>query len=449
MKKFFMLAVLLFQSVCVFCASVTIYNDNFALVKDTKNFNIKKGLQKIEIDDVASKIDPTSVLPKFVSDSDKITILEQNYDFDLVSSGKLLQKYIGSDISIEKYLPNSNKEKISGQLLSIQGGTIVKTKDDKIVINPEGEIILPKVPEGLMLKPTLSWLIDSKVSGKKDLELTYKTTGFYWVADYVAVLDKNDKKIDLTAWVTINNTSGATYNNVKLKLVAGDVNTVKEVSGSSRLMLAKNAVMAEDSATGFQEKSFFEYHIYDLSRTTNLKDNEKKQIEFTSAQNIPVEKKYVYESNKNDKVVIKLELKNNKQSMLGIPLPKGKVRVFKNDGSSLEFVGEDKIDHTPENENVSLILGNAFDITAKKVKTNMTSNSSSKQSEESFEITLKNAKSESVKINVIENFYGWTTWKITNSSLKYTKQNSNEICFVVEVPAKSEKKITYKVKYSW
>jgi len=264
------------------------------------------------------------------------------------------------------------------------------------------------------------------------------------------VLDKDDKYIDLNAWVTINNTSGATYNNAKLKLVAGDVNTVRDNVNVSRVMLAKNANMAEDTyAGGFQEKSFFEYHIYDLSRTTNLKDNEKKQIEFTSAQNISVEKKYVYESNKNDKVVIKLELKNNKQSKLGIPLPKGKVRVFKNDGDSLEFVGEDKIDHTPENENISLVLGNAFDITAQKIRTNMSTNSSAKQAEESFEFTLKNAKSESVKVNIIECFYNWTNWKITDSSLKYIKKNSKEICFVAEIPAKSEKKVTYRVKYSW
>jgi hypothetical protein len=206
--------------------------------------------------------------------------------------------------------------------------------------------------------------------------------------------------------------------------------------------------MSEDSAKNFQEKSFFEYHVYDLSRTTNLKNNEKKQIEFVSVQNIPIEKKYVYESDKNDKKVsIKLGLKNNKQSKLGIPLPKGKIRVFKNDGDSLEFVGEDKINHTSENEDISLTLGKAFDITAKKERTNKTSGSSS--AEETFEITLKNAKSESVKVNVIESFYSWTNWKITSSSLKYTKKNSNQICFIVEIPAKSEKKVSYKVKYSW
>jgi hypothetical protein len=433
----------------VYSASVTIYNDNFALVKDTKEVNVKNGQQMIEIDDVSAKIDPTSVLPKFLSDSNNITILEQNYDFDLVNSSKLLQKYIGKDITVERYLPNSQKEKISGKLLSVQGGTIIKTNNDKIVINPEGEISLPKMPEGLMLKPTLSWLINSKVSGKKKLELTYKTTGFSWVADYVAVLDKDDKKIDLNAWVTINNTSGATYKDAKLKLVAGDVNTVKEQRNTRTLMMAKSAVMndAVEEASGFQEQSFFEYHIYKLQRKANLKDNEKKQIEFTAAQNVPVEKKYTYQNSKNNKVEISLKFKNNKNSNLGIPLPKGKVRVFKSDGDSIEFVGEDMIDHTPENKDMKLTIGNAFDVTAERKMLSSSSSNSGKQSEESYEITLKNAKSEAVKVDVIEKFY--SNWKIISNSQKFEKKDANTIVFEVDVPAKSEKKVTYKVKYSW
>ncbi|MCR4663322.1 MAG: DUF4139 domain-containing protein [Endomicrobiaceae bacterium] len=451
MKKIFVLSVLMSVSSFIYAASVTIYNDNFALIKDTKEVYVKNGQQTIEINDVSAKIDPTSVLPKFLSDSDKITILEQNYDFDLVSSSKLLLKYIGNDIIVERYLPNSQKEKISGKLLSIQGGTIIKTNNDKIVINPEGEISLPKMPEGLMLKPTLSWLINSKVSGKKKLELTYKTTGFSWVADYVAVLDKDDKNIDLNAWVTINNTSGATYKDAKLKLVAGDVNTVKETKNTRTLMMAKSAVMndAVEETGGFQEQSFFEYHIYKLQRKANLKDNEKKQIEFTSAQKVPVEKKYTYQSSKNNKVEISLKFKNNKTSNLGIPLPKGKVRVFKSDGDSIEFVGEDMIDHTPENKDMRLTLGNAFDVTAEKKMTNSSRNNSAKQSEESYEIVLKNAKDEAVKVDVIETFYGWSNWKIVSNSQKFDKKDSNTIIFEADIPAKSEKKITYKVKYSW
>lgn len=452
MKKLFVLFFLAIQPAFVYSAAVTIYNDNFALVRDTKDVDVKVGAQTIEVDDVSAKIDPTSVLPKFLSDANNITILEQNYDFDLVNSSKLLQKYIGKDITVERYLPNSQKEKISGKLLSVQGGTIIKTNNDKIVINPNGEISLPKMPDGLMLKPTLSWLINSKVAGKKKLELTYKTTGFSWVADYVAVLNKDDKNIDLNAWVTINNTSGATYKDAKLKLVAGDVNTVKEQRSTRNLMVAKATAMEEacyDEAGGFQEQAFFEYHIYKLQRKATLKDNEKKQIEFTAAQNIPVEKKFTYQSSKNNKVEISLKFKNNKASNLGIPLPKGKVRVFKSDGDSIEFVGEDQIDHTPENKDMRLTLGNAFDVTAEKKMTNSSRNNSAKQSEETYEIVLKNAKDEAVKVDVIETFYGWSNWKIVSNSHKFEKKDSNSIVFEVSVPAKSETKVTYRVKNSW
>lgn len=451
MKKLFFVAFLFFCPVFGYSASVTIYNNDFALVRDVKEFNVYEGSQKIEVSDVASKIDPTSVLPKFLSDADKIFIREQNYDFDLVSGNKLLQKYIGREITVERQLPNSKKEQISGTLLAVNGGIILQTKDgqnEKIIINPQGEISLSGMPEGLMLKPTISWLINSKVFGMKKMELSYKTSGFSWNADYVAVLDKKDKSMDLNAWVTINNTSGATYKDASLKLVAGDVNTVKETV-APKLMMAKNMAVAEDSVSSFEENSFFEYHIYTLAGTTDLKDNEKKQIELTSAQKIPVEKKYVFKGNYGKKVEVSLSLKNDKNSKLGIPLPKGKVRVFKNDGNALEFVGEDRIDHTPENGDIVLKLGNAFDVTGERTRKNLVRNNNSKTLEETYEIKIKNSKQETVKVEVVENLNGYSSWKILSSSQKYTKKDSNTIIFEVEVPAKSEKTVEYKVKYSW
>lgn len=446
MKKIFFAALLLLCPVFAYAVSVTVYNNDFALVRDVKEFDVYEGSQKIEFTDVAAKIDPTSVLPKFLSDADKIFILEQNYDYDLVNSNKLLQKYIGKDITIERQNSNSKKEQISGTLLAVNGGIILKTNNDKIIVNPAGEISLPGLPDGLMLKPTISWLVDSKVFGTKEMELSYKTSGFSWNADYVAVLDKNDGKIDLNAWVTINNNSGATYKNAELKLVAGDVNTVNEFA--PKMMRATNSLMAADSVASFEEQSFFEYHIYNLSRKTTLKDNEKKQIELTSAQNVPVEKKYTFSGNGN-KVNVTLNLKNDKNSHLGIPLPKGKVRVFKNDGKALEFVGEDRIDHTAENEDILLNLGNAFDIKGERIRKNIVRNNEEKKSEETYEITIKNSKKDSVKVEVVENMHSYSGWKILSSSEKYTKKNSSTIVFNVEVPAKAEKKITYRVRYTW
>ena len=446
MKRLFFVTLLLFCPLLAYSTSVTVYNNDFALVKDVKNFDLYEGSQKIEFTDVAAKIDPTSVLPKFLSDADKISILEQNYDYDLVNSSKLLQKYIGKDITIERQSSNSKKEQISGMLLAVNGGIILKTANDKIIINPAGEISLPGLPEGLMLKPTISWLVDSKVFGTKEMELSYKTSGFSWYADYVAVLDKNDEHIDLNAWVTVNNTSGASYKNAELKLVAGDVNTVKE--SAPKMMMAANRALAADSVASFEEQSFFEYHIYNLSRKTTLKDNEKKQIELSSAQNVPVEKKYTFRGNGN-KVNVTLSLKNDKRSHLGIPLPKGKVRVFKNDGNALEFVGEDGIDHTPENDDILLNLGNAFDIKAERIRKNIVRNNEEKKYEETYEITIKNSKQESVKVEVVEILNAYSGWKVISSSDKYIKKNSNTIVFNAEVSAKTEKKITYRVRYSW
>ncbi|MFA7674507.1 MAG: DUF4139 domain-containing protein [Endomicrobiia bacterium] len=466
MRKVFlsMLLICLFVQF-VFAVSITVYNDDLALVRDIKDVILYKGEQKIEIDDVSSKIDPTSVLPKFLSDADKIDIYEQNFDFDLVNTNKLLQQYIGSNIEIEKQLPNSSKEKIAAKLLAVNGGIVVQS-NDKIILNPEGEISLPKLPEGVRLKPTLSWLVNSKIIGKRQLEVTYQTSGLSWMSDYIVILDKDDKNLDINAWVTINNLSGTTYKDANLKLIAGDVNIVKNNIGPKRLLMAKSGSF--DSANeSFQEKSFFEYHMYELGRKTTIKSDEKKQIEFASAQLIPINKKYTYNGSQmdnfsfskyskttkdfwqqsNKKVSIDIEFKNDKSSNLGIPLPKGKMRVYKNDGQSIEFVGEDTIDHTPENEIISLNLGNVFDVVGDRTQTEFILGDKSAQ--ETFSISLRNSKDEEIEVEVIEPLYRWSTWRILSTTDKYIKKDSQNIVFKVKVPAKGEKNITYTVKYKW
>ena len=466
MRKVFlsMLLICLFVQF-VFAVSITVYNDDLALVRDIKDVILYKGEQKIEIDDVSSKIDPTSVLPKFLSDADKIDIYEQNFDFDLVNTNKLLQQYIGSNIEIEKQLPNSSKEKIAAKLLAVNGGIVVQS-NDKIILNPEGEISLPKLPEGVRLKPTLSWLVNSKIIGKRQLEVTYQTSGLSWMSDYIVILDKDDKNLDINAWVTINNLSGTTYKDANLKLIAGDVNIVKNNIGPKRLLMAKSGSF--DSANeSFQEKSFFEYHMYELGRKTTIKSDEKKQIEFASAQLIPINRKYTYNGSQmdnfsfskyskttkdfwqqsNKKVSIDIEFKNAKSSNLGIPLPKGKMRVYKNDGQAIEFIGEDTIDHTPENEIISLNLGNVFDVVGNRTQTEFILGDKSAQ--ETFSISLRNSKDEEIEVEVIEPLYRWSTWRILSTTDKYIKKDSQNIVFKVKVPAKGEKNITYTVKYKW
>lgn len=446
MKKLF-LTILLTCFVCniSFAVSVTIYNNDLALIKDKQDIKLKKGIQKIEIDNVSTNIDPTSVLPKFSNNNDKIKINEQNFDYDLVNTNKLLQQYIGKDIEIERE-SNSKKEVVSGKLLAVSGGMVLQSKD-KIILNPSGEVSLPKLPEGLRLKPTLSWVVDSQVEGNNNLEFTYQTSGISWNSDYVVVLADNDSNLDINGWVTINNFSGATYDNANLKLVAGDVNIVRE---QTRKLYAKNMVMASAEGAAvdeaFEERSLFEYHMYDLSRKTTIKNNEKKQIQLITAQKVPAKKKYVYNSyNSTDKVYAFLTFKNDKKSNLGIPLPKGKIRVYKNDGNSLEFVGEDKIDHTPENKDIDLKLGKVFDISVVRTQTDYRKYSSAGHQETNI-IQLSNSKKEDIEIEVEENL--GVGWRILEMSDKYEKKNSQTIIFKIKVHANETYQLTYTVKYT-
>jgi hypothetical protein len=304
------------------------------------------------------------------------------------------------------------------------------------------------MPEGLRLKPTLVWLIDSEIEGAEKMEVSYQTYGMSWNADYVLVIDEKDANADITGWVTISNYSGAAFKDAKLKLVAGDVNTVQPRAIYAGKKADSVNMAQQDSAPSFQEKSFFEYHMYELQRRSTLKNSEIKQIEFAAAGNIPIKKVFTYNGTQNGtKVTINLEFKNSKENNLGMPLPKGRVRVSKYDGDSMEFIGEDNIDHTAKDAKLSIYTGNAFDITGERIRTNY--KSASKSSEESYKITVKNSKDTAVEVNVVEPMHGWSEWKITESSAKFDKKDSRTAEFLIEAPANSEKSITYTVKYSW
>ena len=430
----------------LYAVSVTIYNNDLALVRDTKNVKLAKGVQNIELDEVAAKIDPTSVLPKFLSNANKIKILEQNFDFDLVNTDKLLSKYIGETIEIER-TGEDKRGKLTGKLLSAYGGLVVQN-ESKIVLNPQGEISLSKLPEDLKLKPTLIWLVESETEGNSQIEISYQTGGISWNADYVLVTNEKDTAADITGWVTINNNSGAVFKDAKLKLIAGDINRVSQNKYAQKRMMAP--LMAEAAAvdSSFEEKSFFEYHMYELQRKSTLKDREIKQIQFISAKNIPVKKVFTYNADIDPvKIKITLDLKNSKENNLGIPLPKGRVRVSKYDSDSIEFIGEDSIDHTAKDAKLSINIGNAFDITGKKIQTN--SKTEGKTSYQSFSINIKNSKNTSVDVNVEEMLNAWSNWEIKENSVPFVKKDKSTIEFSVNIPANTEKEIKYTVKYWW
>jgi len=430
--------------------SVTVYNQNFGVIKDVREIEISSGTSEIKITDVAQQIDPTSVHIKLDGE-----VIEQNYQYDLVSLDKILRKFVNQSIQ----LISETNEIVEGKLLSAMGGQIVLEK-------PEGGLVmLPNVnkyrfsvdylPEGLIIQPTLVWQVNSNTSGKQDVELSYQTKGLNWHAEYVVVLNEDDTELDLNSWVSVDNQSGATYKNAKLKLVAGDVNLIKNINirggRQDMYMMTKSSVSNQQ----FQEKTFFEYHIYNLQRPTTLSNNETKQISLFEASDVTAKKKYFYGSTSNRsywnqqgqrKVAVIVEFENSENNGLGVPMPKGKVRVYKSDGESLEFVGEDLIDHTPNKEKIKLRIGDAFDIVVEEVQTENTQ-ISTKVWEQEFEITFKNRKNENVVIEVERNL--GTNWDILKTSIDYKKKDAFRITFNVPVKADSETKLTFRVRYRY
>lgn len=452
---------------------VTVYNQNLGLIRETRTIHLKSGVNDIAIFDVPSQIDATSVHFKSLTAPDALSVLEQNFQYDLISREKLLERYIGKEIEVERIygLNGEKKETIKGTLLSNQGGQVIQV-GKKLQLNPTGSLILPELPEGLLTKPTLLWKLDSDKPGKHECEISYLTGGMGWSADYVLVTNAKDDRMDLNTWVTINNNSGATLKDAKLKLVAGDVNRAPQPQVLASAMYAEaDSFAGKRAAPGFTEKSFFEYHLYTLGRPTTLADNETKQIEMAAATDVPLKKLYIYDPAQNfysndfneytrsdanygatneKKVWVMLEFKNSKDNKLGIPLPKGRVRVYKKDtDDALEFIGEDSIDHTPKEELVRIKMGNAFDIVGERTRKDFSSDVNRRWFQETFEIKIRNHKEEAVTVKVVEHLYRWNNWKILDSSMKFQKKDAQTVEFSVPVPKDGETVVTYTVKYSW
>ena len=450
--------------------ALTIYNQNFGVVREKRNVEVTEKVGTIRFADVASQIDGTSVQFKSLTDPGA-TVLEQNYEYDLVSADKLLEKYIDKQIAVL----TKDGSRYSGRLLSFDGNQLVIRQDDdkaEIVMVQRGDnvkdIQFGALPEGLITKPTLVWTLATEKVGQQLIEVAYQTGGINWQADYNALLNASDTALDLGGWVTIKNQSGATYKDAKLKLIAGDVRRVQPPG--QRMYRLAMAVGAAGGAAGFEEKAFFEYHLYTLGRPATVAQNQTKQVELLKAADVPVKKLYLYDGapqyqfygglstdanfgseNPNKKVNVIIELKNSKDNHMGMPLPKGKVRLYKRDEAdgSLEFIGEDEIDHTPKDETIRLHIGDAFDIVGERKRTNFTIDESRHVMTESFEIRIRNHKPEPVEVLVKETLYRWNNWEITESNQKWTKYDANTIHFPVKVDKDGEQVITYTVRYTW
>jgi len=449
----------------------------YGVVRENRFINLNSGENTVRFTDVASGIDPTTVSFESLISPKAASVEEQNYEFDLVSADKLLNKYLDSAVRITRKSPTGD-EAIIGTLLSFdQANIVLKDEKGQVQVLMRGpdifSIELAKSDNELITKPTLVWKIFSAQAGQQLAQVTYQTDRLTWRADYNAVVNADETACDLGAWVTILNQSGAAYPDAKLKLVAGDVQRIvpPQRQQGGGFAMQREAFLGEQAP--FVEKSFFEYHLYTLTNPTSLANNSTKQIElFTTKHNVPLTKTYVYyglpeqlrywispnpnqdqnlgtESNK--KVDVYLLLNNTEKNGLGIPLPAGRIRVYKIDpaDSAKEFIGEDVIAHTPKDEKVMVKLGEAFDIVGERRQTDFHSDYNGHVITESFEITVRNHKQEPVDVIVKENLFRWTNWEITQSSDKWEKQDYRTIHFPVTVPADGQKVVTYTVKYTW
>jgi hypothetical protein len=442
---------------------LTVYNQNLALVKEVRTFDLEAGSNEVRYADVAAEIDPTSVHFVSLTDPEGTVVLEQNYEYDVVSSRKLLLKYVDKEIALR----TKDGAVYTGTLLSGADDVILQTPDSIKVVKLAQiqELSFPALPEGLITTPTLVWLLKAQEAGEQDVRVTYLTRGIDWRANYIAVLAADDEALGLTGWMTIDNQSGATYRDAKLKLVAGDVHQAPQAEyalGRADAVLLKAVAVPE-----VEERSLFEYHIYEVKRPVTVRDRQTKQIEFVSAPQVTAEKYFVYSASPpymrlgtlltdpnygvwtGAKVQVRVEFANSEGDGLGLPLPKGIIRVYKEDADGgAEFVGEDAIDHTPKDENVSLYLGNAFDIVAERVQTRFRQ-LGERSVEETLEITLRNHKEEDVVVRVIEHLFRAKDAEIIESSMGHKMLDASTARFDVPVEADGETKVTYTVVYRW
>jgi len=437
--------------------SVTIYNRDLALIRDSRTITLPPGQQTLAFREVSARIRPQTAL--LVAPS--LKVLEQNFEYDLLSPESLLEKYVGHEVMLVKTHPTTGEEVLEkARVLSAAGGVVLRV-GDHIESGVPGRLIYPDVPDDLRDRPTLTMLVDSRTKNTQPVVLSYLSGGLSWQADYVAELNADDTRLDLSGWVTLNNESGATYTNASLKLVAGDVNRVREEM-PVRMSKGRGVVMAmADSAPDMAEESMFEYHLYALARPTTIREKQSKQVALMHAADVQVTKEYVlqgrdyyYRSQSGElgrhlKVGVFVKLENCKQAGLGQPLPAGVMRVYKKDSSgSLQFVGEDRIHHTPENEIIRLKLGDAFDVTARKKQTDFSKVAGGSRYnyvfESGYEIIVKNAKDEAVTVRVVEPVPG--DWQILKESAAHTRESADTAVWQLLVPAKSRTKLTYRVR---
>jgi hypothetical protein len=483
--------------------AVTIYNQDFGVVREKIALDLQAGVNQIRFTDITAHVEAESVFLRDPTGKHRLQILEQNYCADPLSAGLLLSQFEGKTLEFRVYDPTApyHEKPISAKLvrsayvphprgwnqygeefaqaqgisMSGGGGEPIVEVEGKLCFGLPGKAMFPSLGNDAILKPTLSWLLETDTPGKLDAELSYITGGMSWKADYNLIAPGDAGLLELVGWVTIDNQSGRTFEDAQIKLMAGDVSKLQR-TGERRLFreISTGRMRPEQTEPSDATPGFDEYHLYDLPRPTTLHDRETKQVEFIRAAGIQATRIYVYDGVKidrhyyenwdatqrrersdfgvqcNPKIWGMCEFKNSADNHLGVPLPAGRLRFYRGDSDSrLEFVGENEIDHAPKDELVRVYTGNAFDLVGERRRTEFKIDHNQDWLDESFEIKLRNHKPEPVEVRVVEHLYRWNNWEIREPSDAYTKVDAQTIEFRVTVPPDGEKVVTYSVHYSW
>ena len=483
--------------------SLTLYNQSFAVVRERIPLTLKAGDNTLSYDSITAHLEPASVILRDPAGKISLQILEQNYQNDPLSQELLLQQFEGRTIDFLSYRDNASvitqgkiirapyvmhqqamqrlgqqyaqrQMEMGGRYGGSSNSPIIEV-EGKIRFSLPGEPLFPDSGIGTNLKPTLDWKIAASQAAEGRFELSYVSGGFLWNADYNLILPENGDIATLIGWVTMENQSGRTFENATIKLMAGDVSKMQNMEYEGRAGMAVASRMSlSNTAPVVDEKAFDEYHLYTLQRPTTLRDRETKQVEFVRAEEVKSELRFIYNgagidwqqfrgrnpesirddrsfgTQSNDKVWVYRYIKNTKENNLGIPLPKGRVRFYRQDtGGALEFVGENEIDHTPQGEELRIYTGDAFDIVGERRQTDFKVDGNRNWMQESFEIEVRNRKKEAVEVRVVEDLYRWHNWKIIAESDPYTKEDSRQIEFVIQLKPDETRKIGYTVEYTW
>jgi hypothetical protein len=441
--------------------AVTVYNSNIALVRDVRNISLPSGTFRLKLMDIAATVNPATVHFRSLNEPDKLNVLEQNYEYDLLEPAKLLHKYVGKEVTLVRSSMDNGttkREEIKATLLSDNNGPVWKIGNDIVTGGYAESYRFPEVPANLYDRPTLLMSLENSGSAKQQIEASYLANNLSWNSDYVLTVGRDDKAADLDGWVTLTNNSGTGFHNARLQLVAGDLNRVypSAAPAANRDMAMAKAVRAEQ----FAQENFSEYHLYTLGRKTSVEDKETKQISLLQGSNVPVEKHFVvngqnfYYHNQyspgspiKDNVMVFYKFKNDEKSGLGMPMPAGTVRVYQKDSKGgVLFVGEDRIDHTPKDEALNIHIGNAFDVIAERKQTDY-KHVDTHTWEMEFEITLRNHKDTGITVEVNEPIGG--DWEMLNSTFKYSKTAAFAAQFSVPVAANGTAVLKYRIRTHW